>query len=62
MRNDENDKDKQSEHLDNVSNNKNNTRTLTQQSSLVAPTEVQINVNAALTAEPVLTQAGKCNR
>lgn len=41
------------------SNNSNNTRTLTQQSSLVAPTEVHISVSPALTAEPVLTPNGK---
>lgn len=38
---------------------KNKTRTLTQQSSLVAPNEVQISISPALRAEPVLTQAGK---
>lgn len=41
------------------SNNSNNTRTLTQQSSLVAPTEVHISVSPALTAEPVLTPNGE---
>lgn len=40
-------------------NNVNSTRTLTQQSSLVAPSEVQISVNPALTAEPVFTPTGK---
>lgn len=40
------------------SNNSNNTRTLTQQSSLVAPSEVQISVSPSLTAEPVLTLNG----
>lgn len=40
------------------SNNSNNTRTLTQQSSLVAPSEVHISVSPALTAEPVLTPNG----
>lgn len=40
------------------SNNTNNTRTLTQQSSLVAPSEVQVSVSPALTAEPVLTLTG----
>lgn len=40
------------------SNNSNNTRTLTQQSSLVAPSEVQVSVSPALTAEPVLTLTG----
>lgn len=42
------------------SNNSNNTRTLTQQSSLVAPSEVHVSINPALTAEPVLTPNGKC--
>lgn len=41
------------------SNNSNNTRTLTQQSSLVAPSEVHISISPALTAEPVLTLNGK---
>lgn len=41
------------------SNNSNNTRTLTQQSSLVPPSEVQISVSPAMTAEPVLTPNGK---
>lgn len=41
------------------SNNSNNTRTLTQQCSLVAPSEVQVSVSPALTAEPVLTPSGK---
>lgn len=40
------------------SNNSNNTRTLTQQCSLVAPSEVQVSVSPALTAEPVLTPSG----
>lgn len=40
------------------SNNSNNTRTLTQQNSLVAPSEVQISVSPSLTAEPVLTLNG----
>lgn len=40
------------------SNNSNNTRTLTQQSSLVAPSEVHISISPALTAEPVLTPNG----
>lgn len=44
------------------SNNSNNTRTLTQQSSLVAPSEVHISISPALTAEPVLTLNGKLNR
>lgn len=43
---------------DSFSNNSNSTRTLTQQSSLVAPSEVQISVNPALTAEPVFTPTG----
>lgn len=41
------------------SNNSNNTRTLTQQSSLVAPSEVHVSISPALTAEPVLTPNGK---
>lgn len=41
------------------SNNSNNTRTLTQQSSLVAPSEVHISISPALTAEPVLTPNGE---
>lgn len=36
----------------------NQTRTLTQQSSLVAPSEVHISISPALTAEPVLTLNG----
>lgn len=40
------------------SNNSNNTRTLTQQSSLVAPSEVHVSISPALTAEPVLTPNG----
>lgn len=40
------------------SNNSNNTRTLTQQSSLVAPSEVLVSISPALTAEPVLTPNG----
>lgn len=43
---------------DSFSNNSNSTRTLTQQSSLVAPSEVHISVNPALTAEPVFTPTG----
>lgn len=43
---------------DSFSNHSNSTRTLTQQSSLVAPSEVQISVNPALTAEPVFTPTG----
>lgn len=38
-----------------------NTRTLTQQCSLVAPSEVQVTVSPSLTAEPVLTPAGESN-
>lgn len=38
--------------------NWNNTRTLTQQSSLVAPSEVHVSMSPALTAEPVLTPNG----
>lgn len=41
------------------SNNSNNTRTLTQQSSLVAPSEVHVSISPALTAKPVLTPKGK---
>lgn len=41
------------------SNNSNSTRTLTQQSSLVAPSEVHVSISPALTAEPVLTPNGK---
>lgn len=41
------------------SNNSNNTRILTQQSSLIAPNEVLVSVSPALTAEPVLTPNGK---
>lgn len=40
--------------------NSNDTRTLTQQCSLVAPSEVQITLNPALVAEPVLTESGEC--
>lgn len=43
----------------NRESNSNNTRTITQQCSLIAPTEIQISVNATLTAEPVLTTNGK---
>lgn len=39
-------------------NNSNNTRTLTQLSSLVAPSEVHVSISPALTAEPVLTPNG----
>lgn len=46
---------KKSEHY---SNNSNNTRTLTQQSSLVAPSEVHVSISPALTAKPVLTPNG----
>ncbi|XP_055694238.1 rho guanine nucleotide exchange factor 11 isoform X5 [Lutzomyia longipalpis] len=38
------------------------TRTLTQQCSLVAPSEVQITVSPSLTAEPVLTPAERLRR
>lgn len=48
---------KKSEHY---SNNSNNTRTLTQQSSLVAPSEVHVSISPALTAKPVLTPNGMC--
>lgn len=44
------------------SNNSNNTRTLTQQSSLVAPSEVHISISPALTAEPVLTPNGNLTK
>ncbi|XP_031622413.1 uncharacterized protein LOC116340198 isoform X2 [Contarinia nasturtii] len=44
------------------SNNSNNTRTLTQQSSLVAPSEVHISISPALTAEPVLTPNERLRR
>lgn len=40
------------------SNNSNNTRTLTQLSSLVAPSEVHISISPALIAQPVLTPNG----
>lgn len=40
------------------SNNSNNTRTLTQQCSLVAPSEVQVSVSPALTADSVITASG----
>lgn len=50
---------KKSEHY---SNNSNNTRTLTQQSSLVAPSEVHVSISPALTAKPVLTPNGKVHR
>lgn len=43
------------------STNSNNTRTLTQQSSLVAPSEVHVSINPALTAKPVLTPNGMCH-
>ncbi|XP_055706170.1 uncharacterized protein LOC129803551 isoform X3 [Phlebotomus papatasi] len=39
-----------------------NTRTLTQQCSLVAPSEVQVTVSPSLTAEPVLTPAERLRR
>ncbi|GAB0090162.1 flocculation protein FLO11-like [Sergentomyia squamirostris] len=39
-----------------------NTRTLTQQCSLVAPSEVQITVSPSMTAEPVLTLAERLRR
>ncbi|XP_055318825.1 uncharacterized protein LOC129576874 isoform X3 [Sitodiplosis mosellana] len=44
------------------SNNSNNTRTLTQQSSLVAPSEVHVSISPALTAEPVLTPNERLRR
>ncbi|XP_021709517.1 uncharacterized protein LOC5577203 isoform X4 [Aedes aegypti] len=40
----------------------NNTRTLTQQCSLVAPGEIHVSVSSALTAEPVLTPSEKLRR
>lgn len=42
-----------------ATNNSNDTRTLTQQCSLVAPNEVQITESPALIAEPVLSESGK---
>lgn len=47
---------KKSEHY---SNNSNNTRTLTQQSSLVAPSEVVVSISPSQIAKPVLTPNGK---
>lgn len=41
------------------STNSNITRTLTQQSSLVAPSEISISISPSLTAEPVVTPSGK---
>lgn len=41
------------------STNSNVTRTLTQQSSLVAPSEISISISPSLTAEPVVTPSGK---
>lgn len=35
------------------------TRTLTQQSSLVAPSEICVSISPSLTAEPVVTPSGK---
>ncbi|XP_062561039.1 uncharacterized protein LOC134225187 isoform X2 [Armigeres subalbatus] len=40
----------------------NNTRTLTQQCSLVAPSEIHVSVSSALTAEPILTPSEKLRR
>lgn len=42
--------------------NSNETRTLTQQSRLVAPSEVTMNMNQAFIAEPVVTPSGKCTQ
>lgn len=41
-----------------ATNNSNDTRTLTQQCSLVAPNEVQVTESPSLIAEPVLSQSG----
>lgn len=41
------------------SNNSSITRTLTQQSSLVSPSEISISISPTLTAEPVITPGGK---
>uniref|UniRef100_A0A182REK6 Guanine nucleotide exchange factor n=1 Tax=Anopheles funestus TaxID=62324 RepID=A0A182REK6_ANOFN len=40
----------------------NNTRTITQQCSLVAPSEIHVSVSATLTAEPILTPAEQLRR
>ncbi|XP_058170373.1 uncharacterized protein LOC131285532, partial [Anopheles ziemanni] len=40
----------------------NNTRTITQQCSLVAPSEIHVSVSATLTAEPILTPAEQMRR
>ncbi|XP_058065782.1 uncharacterized protein LOC131215411 [Anopheles bellator] len=40
----------------------NNTRTLTQQCSLVAPSEIHVSVSSTLTAEPILTPAEQLRR
>lgn len=44
------------------SNNSNNTRTLLMQSPLVEPTAIQISINPAHTAEPVLTPGERLRR
>ncbi|KRG05553.1 uncharacterized protein LOC6581186 isoform X3 [Drosophila mojavensis] len=44
------------------SNNSNNTRTLIMQSPLVEPTAIQISINPAHTAEPVLTPGERLRR
>lgn len=41
------------------STNSNITRTLTQQSSLVSPSEISVSISPTLTAEPVITPGGK---
>uniref|UniRef100_A0A182NV54 Uncharacterized protein n=1 Tax=Anopheles dirus TaxID=7168 RepID=A0A182NV54_9DIPT len=40
----------------------NNTRTITQQCSLVAPSEIHVSVSSTLTAEPILTPAEQLRR
>lgn len=55
---DDEDDDDDNDNYQNRESNSNNTRTITQQCSLIAPTEIQISVNATLTAEPVLTTNG----
>ncbi|XP_058459872.1 rho guanine nucleotide exchange factor 11 isoform X3 [Malaya genurostris] len=40
----------------------NNTRTLTQQCSLVAPSEIHVSISNTLTAEPILTPSEKLRR
>ncbi|XP_055625243.1 uncharacterized protein LOC129767952 isoform X2 [Toxorhynchites rutilus septentrionalis] len=47
---------------DNHDRESNNPRTLTQQCSLVAPSEIQVSVSNTLTAEPILTPSEKLRR